>query len=110
MAKTAIVVGGSVAGLLAARALAEAFDDVHVLERGALPDDLNVRPSVPQGAHAHGLLAGGLQALEELLPGLTEQLVRSGCPTGDNVRDAAWVFGGVASCRRWGTRCAPAAR
>src|SRR5262249_60336701 len=56
--------------------------------------DPHPRPGAPQGAHAHGLLAGGLLALEELLPGLTEQLTSSGCPTGDNLRDAAWVFGG----------------
>ena len=94
MAKTALVVGGSIAGLLAARALADSFDDVLVLERGELPDEPNPRPGAPQGAHAHGLLAGGLQALDELLPGLTEQLMRSGCPTGDNLRDAAWIFAG----------------
>jgi len=94
MAKTALVVGGSIAGLLAARALADAFDDVLVLERGELPDNPQPRPGAPQGAHAHGLLAGGLHALEELLPGLTEQLMLNGCPAGDNLRDAAWVFGG----------------
>lgn len=94
MPKTALVVGGSIAGLLAARALADAFDEVIVVERGALLDDPDPRPNVPQGAHAHGLLAGGLCALEELFPGLTAQLMRSGCPVGDNLRDAAWIFGG----------------
>jgi flavin-dependent dehydrogenase len=94
MAKTALVLGGSIAGLLAARALADSFDDVLVLERGELPEEPNPRPGAPQGAHAHGLLAGGLQALEMLLPGLSEQLTSSGCPTGDNLRDAAWIFGG----------------
>src|SRR5262245_59066320 len=94
MARTALVVGGSIAGLLAARALAGAFDEVFVLERGELQDGVDPRPGVPQGAHAHGLLAGGLQALEELLPGLTEPLMLSGCPAGDNLRDAAWIFGG----------------
>jgi flavin-dependent dehydrogenase len=94
MAKTALVVGGSIAGLLAARALADSFDDVVVLERGELLEDSNPRPGAPQGAHAHGLLAGGLDALETLLPGLTEQLISRGCLTGDNLRDAAWVFGG----------------
>jgi 2-polyprenyl-6-methoxyphenol hydroxylase-like FAD-dependent oxidoreductase len=44
--------------------------------------------------HAHGLLAGGLAALEQLLPGLCRELEQSGCPTGDNLRDAAWVFSG----------------
>jgi len=94
MAKTAVVIGGSIAGLLAARALADTVDDVLVLERGELPEAPLPRPAAPQGAHAHGLLAGGLHALEELLPGLTEQLRSSGCPTGDNLRDAAWIFGG----------------
>jgi 2-polyprenyl-6-methoxyphenol hydroxylase-like FAD-dependent oxidoreductase len=94
MGKTALVVGGSIAGLLAARALADSFDDVLVLERGELPEAPNPRPGAPQGAHAHGLLAGGLHALEKLLPGLTEQLMASGCPTGDNLRDAAWIFNG----------------
>jgi 2-polyprenyl-6-methoxyphenol hydroxylase-like FAD-dependent oxidoreductase len=94
MAHTALVIGGSIAGLLAARALADSFDDVLVLERGELPDEPSPRPGAPQGAHAHGLLAGGLQALEGLLPGLTDDLIRSGCPTGDNLRDAAWIFAG----------------
>ena len=52
------------------------------------------RPGVPQGSHAHGLLAGGLAALDELLPGLAGELENRGCPTGDNLRDAAWVFSG----------------
>jgi len=94
MAKTAIVVGGSIAGLLAARALADAFDEVLVLERCDLAEESTARRGVPQAAHAHGILAGGLAALEDLLPGLTGQLRSSGCPTGDNLRDAAWVFGG----------------
>ena len=93
MEKTAIVIGGSIAGLLAARALADEYQ-VLVLERGELPETPKPRAGVPQGAHAHGLLAGGLLALEELLPGLTDQLMLSGCPVGDNLRDAAWVFGG----------------
>ncbi len=94
MAGTALVVGGSIAGLLAASALADGFDEVFVLERGELPDGAEPRPGAPQAAHAHGLLAGGLRALEELLPGLTDRLMLSGCPAGDNLRDAAWVFGG----------------
>src|SRR3569832_112472 len=94
MTNKAVVIGGSIAGLLSACALAETFDDVLVLERGEFSEEAAVRTSVPQGAHAHGLLAGGLRALEALLPGLTEELIQHGCPTGDNLRDAAWVFGG----------------
>jgi 2-polyprenyl-6-methoxyphenol hydroxylase-like FAD-dependent oxidoreductase len=94
MANVAIVVGGSIGGLLTGLVLTEVCDEVVVLERGELPDTPAPRAGVPQGAHAHGLLAGGLEALEQLLPGLRHELEQNGCPTGDNLRDAAWVFAG----------------
>lgn len=90
----AIVTGGSIGGLLTGAVLAEVCDRVLVLERGELPATPIPRAGVPQGLHAHGLLAGGLAALEQLLPGLGADLEQSGCPTGDNLRDAAWVFSG----------------
>jgi 2-polyprenyl-6-methoxyphenol hydroxylase-like FAD-dependent oxidoreductase len=90
----AIVVGGSIGGLLAARVLSEVCDQVLVVERGELPDTPVPRAGVPQDLHAHGLLAGGLAALERLLPGLCRELEHRGCPTGDNLRDAAWIFSG----------------
>lgn len=92
--RRAVVLGASIAGLLAARALSDRFDEVLLVERGALPDGAAPRPTVPQGRHAHGLLAGGIQALERLLPGLIAELEASGCQSGDNLRDVSWVFGG----------------
>lgn len=94
MTNVAVVVGGSIGGLLAGRVLAEVCDEVVLVERGELPSTPLLRAGVPQGGHAHGLLAGGLAALEELFPGLGQELERCGCPTGDNLRDAAWVFAG----------------
>ena len=94
MANTAVVIGGSIAGLLAGRALADSFRHVVLIEKSELPREPTARPSVPQGQHAHGLLAGGLAALETLLPGLFAELEASGCPTGDNLTQAAWVFAG----------------
>jgi 2-polyprenyl-6-methoxyphenol hydroxylase-like FAD-dependent oxidoreductase len=94
MTDAAVVVGGSIGGLLAAMVLAEVCDEVVLVERGELADTPAPRVGVPQGMHAHGLLAGGLAALEELLPGLCRELEQLGCPTGDNLRDAAWVFSG----------------
>jgi 2-polyprenyl-6-methoxyphenol hydroxylase-like FAD-dependent oxidoreductase len=94
MANLAVVVGGSIGGLLAGLVLAEVCDEVVLVERGELSDTPEPRAGVPQGMHAHGLLAGGLAALEELLPGLYGELLQLGCPTGDNLRDAAWVFSG----------------
>ncbi len=74
----AVVIGAGIGGLAAAAALARHFGHVLVLERDALQSDTMVRPSIPQGRHVHGLLAGGLQALQTLLPGLHDDLVDAG--------------------------------
>lgn len=74
LGKHAIVLGASVAGLLAARVLADFYTTVTVVERDSLDTGLAVRKGVPQGRHTHGLLSRGAQALEELFPGLLDQL------------------------------------
>jgi 2-polyprenyl-6-methoxyphenol hydroxylase-like FAD-dependent oxidoreductase len=74
----AVVVGAGIGGLAAAAALAGRFRQVLVLERDTLAADTLQRPGVPQGRHVHGLLLGGLRALESLLPGLHEQLLAAG--------------------------------
>jgi 2-polyprenyl-6-methoxyphenol hydroxylase-like FAD-dependent oxidoreductase len=79
----ALVVGSSIAGLLAAQALSEAYAEVVVLDRDELPYGPVPRGGVPQIRHAHGLLAGGREAMEELLPGLTADLVGAGAIVGD---------------------------
>jgi 2-polyprenyl-6-methoxyphenol hydroxylase-like FAD-dependent oxidoreductase len=78
----AIVVGGSIAGLLAARVLADHFICVTVLERDILPDAPAARRGIPQARHAHALLGRGREALEELFAGLTQQLVAAGALQG----------------------------
>lgn len=78
----AIVIGGSIAGLLAARVLADHFAEVIVLERDALPTTAAPRKGVPQGQHAHALLGQGRVIMEELFPGLVEQLVSQGAARG----------------------------
>lgn len=91
----AVVVGASMAGLLAARVLSETFAQVTVVDRDLLPDDPTARRGVPQGRHAHGLLARGREILEELFPGLTEDLVQQhGAVAADIQRDAAWINDG----------------
>lgn len=90
----AIVIGGSIAGLLAAGVLAHHFSRVTVLERDSLPSDVKPRRGVPQGAHTHGLLARGLVALEGQLPGLGEELVARGARRADLGRDFRWFSHG----------------
>src|SRR5579862_5738472 len=59
----AIVIGGSMAGLLAARVLSDHFERVTIIERDQLIDDTQPRKGVPQGRHVHALLAGGAAIL-----------------------------------------------
>jgi flavin-dependent dehydrogenase len=49
----ALVVGGSLAGMLAARVLSGHFDDVTLLERDDFPETPTGRKGLPQGRHAH---------------------------------------------------------
>ncbi|HKX14174.1 MAG TPA: hypothetical protein VJN19_03200 [Propionibacteriaceae bacterium] len=63
----AVVIGASVAGLLAACAVSGHFDQVTILEREVLPPPGQSRKLVPQGRHLHVLLPGGLAAIEQLL-------------------------------------------
>jgi 2-polyprenyl-6-methoxyphenol hydroxylase-like FAD-dependent oxidoreductase len=79
----AVVLGASMAGLLAARALAEFFETVTVVERDALSHAADHRRGVPQGRHIHGLLLRGARALEELFPGILDELVAAGAPLTD---------------------------
>src|SRR5207248_4448965 len=74
----AVVIGAGIGGLTAARALADHFEHVTVLERDTLPPDAAQRPGTPQARHVHGLLAGGLRALGELFPGFEHDLQRAG--------------------------------
>jgi 2-polyprenyl-6-methoxyphenol hydroxylase-like FAD-dependent oxidoreductase len=78
LGRQAIVVGAGMGGLTAARALANHFETVLVLERDALPAEAEHRAGIPQGRHVHALLAGGQQALAELFPGFEDDLVRAG--------------------------------
>ena len=90
----AVVLGASMAGLLAARVLADAYGQVLVVDRDELPETPGHRRGVPHGRHIHALAARGQQVLEELFPGLTDELVAEGAPVGDMLTDARFYLGG----------------
>ncbi|NUS13322.1 MAG: FAD-dependent monooxygenase, partial [Streptomyces sp.] len=73
----AVVIGGSLTGMLTAAALSETMA-VTVVERYELPHGPLPRQGVPQARHAHLLWSGGARALEELVPGATEALLAAG--------------------------------
>ncbi|MFB6549352.1 FAD-dependent oxidoreductase [Streptomyces sp. NPDC056405] len=72
MSRRAVVIGAGLAGMLAASVLSTAgVDEVIVLDRDELPEGPEHRRGLPQGRHAHLLMAGGLAAMEELVPGVS---------------------------------------
>jgi 2-polyprenyl-6-methoxyphenol hydroxylase-like FAD-dependent oxidoreductase len=95
LGRHAIVIGASMGGLLAARALADHYDEVTVLERDTLPQAHEPRKGVPQGRHAHGLLARGREVLDQLFPGFSEEMVAQGAVYGDVVDEVLWFNHGV---------------
>jgi 2-polyprenyl-6-methoxyphenol hydroxylase-like FAD-dependent oxidoreductase len=94
----AVVVGASMGGLLAARALSEIFDNVTLVERDLLERGPVTRRGVPQGRHAHGLLARGREVLEDFFPGLTDELVGRGAQRADLQSGFRWVNAGRTIC------------
>ncbi len=91
----AVVIGGSMAGLLAARVLADHFAEVTLVERDVLSAvGDGPRKGVPQGRHLHALLARGQQVCERLFPGLTAELEAGGALSNDPGLGGIWYQAG----------------
>lgn len=75
---TAVVVGGSIAGIASAKALTDRFDRVIVLEKDHQHLRMEGRPGAAQGWHLHHLLTAGRHELEKLFPGIIQDMVREG--------------------------------
>ena len=90
----AVVLGASMAGLLAARVLTDSYGQVTVIDRDELPETPMHRRGVPHGRHLHALAARGQQALEELFPELTAALVADEAPIGDLLANGRLYFSG----------------
>ncbi|MEU6077418.1 FAD-binding monooxygenase [Micromonospora sp. NPDC047074] len=91
--KTAVVLGGSMTGILAARVLSETYDTVLVIDRDEVLGVRESRSGAPHTRHAHGLHARGHLNIEELFPGFTAELTAAGVPTGD-LGEMRWYFNG----------------
>jgi 2-polyprenyl-6-methoxyphenol hydroxylase-like FAD-dependent oxidoreductase len=78
LGQQAAVIGGSLAGLMTARVLADYFEAVTILERDHIDDQPALHQSIPQGHHLHTLLLGGQHVMASLYPGFLDQLATLG--------------------------------
>ncbi len=85
-----VVLGASVAGLLAGRVLADFFDEVLLLDKESLDEGPTPRKAVPQGNHIHGILTPTFHILKRFLPELVDDLLDGGAHLFDGGRD--WRF------------------
>jgi 2-polyprenyl-6-methoxyphenol hydroxylase-like FAD-dependent oxidoreductase len=92
--KDAIVMGGSMAGLITARVLSSHFEKVTILERDPVNNQPESRKGQPQTRHLHGLLAGGLQIFSRYFPDLLETLAQSDIFMGDMGENMIWYTHG----------------
>ena len=90
----AIVIGGSMSGMLAARVLADHFVEVVLFDRDAFPQRCENRKGVPQGQHAHALLSSGREVLERYFPGFKDELFGQGALRG-SYQSVRWFDNGV---------------
>ena len=95
----AVVIGGSIAGLLTARVLADFFDAVIVVERDRLPTHPANRTGVPQSPQPHVLFTRGYEILEELFPGIGSDLHQAGAIPIDWAREFHYFNEGAWNCR-----------
>ncbi len=91
----AIVLGGSLAGLLTARVLSNHFAQVTILERDPVANQPQARKGQPQARHLHGLLATGLQVMSRYFPDLRQALIDNGAVVTDFAESMQWYsYGG----------------
>lgn len=90
----AVVIGGSMAGLLTARVLSKHFGRVTIIERDPVHDQPEARKGQPQTRHPHGLLTAGLNVLDCYFPGLATDLEERGAIIADQGLSSRFFFAG----------------
>lgn len=97
--KRALIIGGGIAGLLAARVLSEYYGDVLIIERDGRPEQPGPRAGTPQSFHLHQVLPRGEMILERFFPGFSEDLLALGAFSMQNT--------GVQMINQYGTLAFP---
>ncbi|QBQ55202.1 FAD-dependent oxidoreductase [Nitrosococcus wardiae] len=90
----AVVIGASIAGLLAARVLQNHFQRVTLVDKDI--ETPSPRKGVPQGRHGHVLLANGTTVLAKQFPELFADLVAQGSTVVDiSTEELQWFHHGA---------------
>lgn len=89
---SALVIGGSLAGMCAARVLSDFVDKVTVIERDAYPSAPEFRSGVPQARHVHNLLARGLREFESFFSGFEARMRERGAVSVESGWDTATLW------------------
>lgn len=90
----AVVLGASMAGLLAARVLTESYRRVTLIDRDVLLESGVHRRSAPHGRHLHVLQSRGREVLEELFPGFTAAVMQAGALTSEGLGAVRMMLSG----------------
>lgn len=90
MLRKAIVIGGSIAGLLASHVLSDHFEEVILIEKDNYVENGKVRNGTPQGNHIHILLVKGREILQDFFPELEKDLVKKGANKIDFLNDTRY--------------------
>src|SRR5215831_3722067 len=91
-AASALVIGGGLAGMCAARVLSDFVDKVTIIERDAYPSSLEFRSGVPQARHVHNLLARELHEYESFFPGFEARMRERGAVSVESGWDTATLW------------------
>ena len=95
----AIVIGGSITGLMTARVLSDYFDRVTIFDADTPPEQATPRKGAPQGDHIHAILSGGTTAIHKYFPDINQDLIAAGAEYCDPMLNWRAYIGG-----RWTPR------
>jgi 2-polyprenyl-6-methoxyphenol hydroxylase-like FAD-dependent oxidoreductase len=109
--KSALVIGGSMAGLLTARILSNHFEKVTIIERDLMHNFPESRKGQPHTAHVHALHAKGLNIITTYFPDLLESMQSAGIPLIDPGESMRWYcYGGYRARFTFGMKAIPTSR
>ncbi|MFH5184272.1 hypothetical protein ACHHV8_17410 [Paenibacillus sp. TAB 01] len=80
----AIIIGGSIAGLMTAKAVSQFFEEILIIDKDEFSAAPENRAGTPQAFHPHRFTQRGKLITEKLFPGYEEDLLAQGAPSSFN--------------------------